>query len=335
MILAGDIGGTNSRLAMIELGTGTLALKISEQADFLNREFPSFGAIVAAFRQKTGRRAEVAALAVAGPVVNNRVTGSNLPWHVDAELLQSQAGFERVVLLNDLLALAYGIHELPSEDLITLQEGKAVAAGNCAVVAAGTGLGEAGLLWRPGGYAPFPSEGGHADFGPNNAIEAELYLYLRERFGHVSTERVLSGHGLENIYAFLRDTRRYQEPSSLADELTAAHDRAAVISKHGVTGEHRICEVAIEMFISIYGAEAGNVALNLFATGGIFLGGGIAPKLTKGLREPRFLAAFRSKGRMQPLLDAIPVRLITNEHTGLIGAAAYGRDSLGAPAAHV
>ncbi len=333
MILAGDIGGTNSRLAIFELGAGTL--RLGEQADFLNREFPSFEAIVSAFQRKTGKRADLAALAVAGPVVNNRVTGSNLPWHVDAEVLQSQAGFSHVVLLNDLLALAYGIHELPSSDLVTLQQGAPPAHGNCAVVAAGTGLGEAGLLWRMGGYTPFPSEGGHADFGPNSDLEADLYLFLRGRFGHVSTERVLSGHGIENIYAFLRDTRRYEEPHALADELTASTDRAALISRHGVSGEYRICEAAIEMFVSIYGAEAGNVALNLFATGGVFLGGGIAPKLLKRLQDPRFLAAFRSKGRMQPLLEAIPVRLITNEHTGLIGAAAYGRDSLGATAAHV
>jgi glucokinase len=261
-------------------------------------------------------------------VIANRVTGQNLPWNVDAALIEQSLQLPRVVLLNDLLALAYGLGVLKDHDVTVLHASPATSGGNCAVLAAGTGLGEAGLLRSADGFVPFPSEGGHSDFAPNNETEAALYLYLREKFGHVSYERVLSGHGVENVYAFLRDTQRFPEPSALRNELMQATDCAAVISQRGLTGEYAICEEALNIFVCVLAAETGNLALRLLATGGVYVGGGIAPKIAKALMHPRFATAFRSKGRMQPLLERIPVYLVTNQRTGLIGAAVYGTKQL-------
>jgi len=326
MILAGDIGGTNTRLALFEVHGSSVAMR--QSADYRNREHPTVEHIIDDFVAKVHVPVDLVSLGVAGAVIENRVTGQNLPWNVDAVLIERSLQLPRVVLLNDLVALAYGLGALKESDLTTLHAAPPLASGNCAVIAAGTGLGEAGLLRGIDGFVPFPSEGGHSDFAPNDETEAALYLYLRTRFGHVSYERVLSGQGIENIYEFLRDTQRYPEDGALATELAATTDRAALISRHALASSCAICEETLNIFARVLGAEAGNIALRLLATGGVYIGGGIAPKISQCLLHPRFTDAFRAKGRMQPLLEKVPVYLVTNEHTGLIGAAVFGLKQL-------
>ena len=213
--------------------------------------------------------------------------------------------------------------ELPRfkpKDFVTLNAGVADAEGNQAVISSGTGLGEAGLYWDGKKHRPFACEGGHSDFAPRNELEAELFRHLREKFGRVSYERVLSGPGLLNIYEFLRDTRRGEETAALAEEMRRA-DPAAVISRAALAGKYELCVKALDLFVSVYGAEAGNLALKMMATGGVFVGGGIAPKIIEKLKGPAFMEAFTAKGRMQPLLETMPVRVIMNEMTPLLGAA--------------
>ncbi|GAC1643867.1 MAG: glucokinase [Acidobacteriaceae bacterium] len=322
MILAGDIGGTNTRLAIFSMQQGTLSML--RKKDFRNRNYSTVEALITEFLASSAEPLDLAALAVAGPVVENRVTGTNLPWTVDAAAIGTCAKLGKVMLLNDLLALAYGLDELQPSDIETLQIGRENSEGNCAVVAAGTGLGEAGLLRKNQRFTPFPSEGGHSDFAPKSEIEAEMVRYLRRKFGHVSYERVLSGQGTINVYEFLRDSGKEAEPPELAKELAAADDKASAISQHALAGTHPICFRTLDIFANVLAAEAGNVALRMFATGGVFIGGGIGPKIADYLRKPSFLQCFRNKGRMSPLMERIPLKLIANEHTGLIGAAAYG-----------
>jgi glucokinase len=209
---------------------------------------------------------------------------------------------------------------LQEKDMICLNHVRGQAVGNQAVIAAGTGLGQAGMFWDGTKHQVFASEGGHADFAPSNEMEIELFRYLHARFGHVSYERVLSGPGLHNVYEFLRDTGHGKEPQWLTEEM-AQSDPAAVISRAGINGECSLCEQALDLFVSVYGAEAGNLALKVKATGGVFLGGGIAPKLLPKLSGPGFMAAFLNKGRLRPLLETVPVKVITNDSTALLGAA--------------
>jgi glucokinase len=220
------------------------------------------------------------------------------------------------------MAHASGIGDLEEADLITLNEG-IPQPGNAALIAAGTGLGEAGMFWDGSIYRPFPAEGGHADFAPNNDLELSLYSYLKKKFGHVSCERVLAGPGIRNVYEFLRDSNAEEEPPWLKDELEQAPDQSALISQHGLTGKAPICERTLDIFVSVYGAEAGNVALRMMAVSGVFISGGIAGKLLPKLQEPQFMKAFVSKGRMASLLESVPVKVIVNEHIGLLGAARH------------
>ncbi len=254
------------------------------------------------------------------------MTTPNLPWVVDAESLARELRLElgAVRLINDLEANAYGIAALESGDLVTLNAGAAGAAGNRAVISVGTGLGEAGLFWDGTSHRPFACEGGHADFAPRDGTETELLLYLRSKFrefDHVSYERVLSGPGLRQIYEFLRDTGRGEEPAWLRQALGQAKDPTPVISNAGLEGRCESCAKALDLFVSFYGAEAGNLALKVMATGGVYVGGGIAPRILRKLQGPLFLAAFTAKGRMRPLMEAMPVHVITKETTALLGAA--------------
>jgi glucokinase len=325
VILAGDIGGTNTRLAAFETANG---LRPIAKCEYRNHDYAALESIIGEFLKQFDGRITGAALAVAGPVVRNVVTGLNLPWRIDAVKVAATLKLPQVTLLNDLLALAYGISGLQPQDIEVLQAGEEDLQGNRAVIAAGTGLGESGLLRSAGGgFTPYPSEGGHGDFAPTNEPEAELFLYLHRKFGHVSTERVLSGMGIENLYCFLRDSKRFDEPKEIADELAVAKDRPAVIARYASAGKHALCVETLKLFASILAAETGNVALGLFATGGVYIGGGIAPKVAPFLRTPEFLDSFGNKGRMRALMEKIPVRLIINEHAGLIGAAAFARDA--------
>lgn len=319
MILAGDIGGTNTRLALFEIKGKRLSLVVEQT--FPSREHKGLDEIVKKFSTAhVALKLECACFGVAGPVRANVSKTSNLPWVVDARELADLLDIEAVGLINDLEANAYGLAELETKDFVVLNEGVPDAQGNTAIIAAGTGLGEAGLHFEgKKKRSPFASEGGHADFAPRNDLQIELLRHLLAQFEHVSCERVLSGPGLVNIYKFLRDTGRGEEPAWLSDELRC-DDPAAVIAQAALDGKSRLCKQALDLFVSIYGAEAGNLALKVKATGGVFLGGGIAPRIIEKLKSAAFMEAFTAKGRMQPLLEAIPVRVIMNDMTALFGA---------------
>lgn len=320
MILAGDIGGTNARLAFFQTQNGQL--RLTAEGVFPSREHRGLDEIVARFVESHGTHPDLACFGIAGPVRNGRVETSNLPWTVDAARLASELQLPSTMLINDLEANAWGIASLKEQDLIPLNRVKGTPTGNQAVISAGTGLGEAGLYWDGKGYDVFACEGGHCDFAPRTELEIDLLRYLTAHFGHVSYERIVSGPGLVNVYRFLREVHRGLEPPWLTDEL-AGGDPAAVISRNAVAGKSPLAEQALDLWVSIYGAEAGNLALKLLATGGIYLGGGIAPKVAPKLSGPLFMQAFVSKGRLQPLLESIPVRVITNEKIALFGAARY------------
>jgi glucokinase len=317
MILAGDIGGTNTRLAFFEGTPDKLKTLVVEVFPSNGHDGPA--AIAKKFLEKHKQKVDAACFGIAGAVVDGRVKTPNLPWEVDAREIAPELGLKQVELINDLLANAHGIALLEPSDFVVINEGSPNASGNRALISAGTGLGEAGLLFEATGYRPFPSEGGHADFGPRNDLEVELLRHLMARFQHVSYERVLSGPGLHNIYLFLRDTGRGDEPAALAKQLEQG-DPSAAIANAALEGAFPICVQALDIFVSIYGAEAGNLSLKLVATGGTFVGGGIAPKILAKLRRPAFMDAFKSKGRLSSLLQDIPVRVITNDKTALLGA---------------
>jgi glucokinase len=332
MILAADIGGTHARLSYYrqdqeQRGTqssGSIRFSAVHEKVYASREFRGLDEIVLKFVGETGVHPDIASFGIAGPVRNGRVETSNLPWVVESSRLARELQLDSVSLINDLEAQAWGIQCLGASDTVALNQiGHETPMGNQAVVAAGTGLGEAGLIWDGEQQHIFACEGGHCDFAPRNELEIELLRYLLARFGHVSYERIVSGPGLVNVYLFLKDTHRGDEPQWLRDQI-AAGDAGSAISQAAVSGKAPLAEQALDLWISIYGAEAGNMALKVLATGGVFLAGGIAPKILPKLASPIFMQAFLNKGRMQSLLEAIPVRVITNEKTGLLGAACYG-----------
>jgi glucokinase len=316
MILAGDIGGTNARLAYFQPQNGRLQL-VSERV-FPSREYSELGDIVSKFLSDSATRPEAACFGIAGPVHNGRVEVSNLPWVVDQSRLAKQIQLPATLLINDLEANAWGIGALSAQDLVPLNRvGPSV--GNQAVIAPGTGLGEAGLFWNGSQHQVFACEGGHVDFAPQGDLQIELLRVLASRYGHVSYERVLSGPGLVNVYEFLREKGCGQEPAGFAAQLSQGD--AAAISHAALNGSNPLAEQALDLWVSVYGAEAGNLALKTMATGGIFLGGGISPKILSKLTGPLFMQAFLEKGRLRALLENIPVQVITNDKTGLLGAA--------------
>ena len=326
MILAGDIGGTNTRLACFEEDRGRLRMTLERV--YPSNEHAGLAEIAAIFMRETGASIGKACFGVAGPVLNGRCATSNLPWVIETAHLARTLGITAVWLINDLFAHASGIGDLEASDLVALNQASP-SEGNGALIAAGTGLGEAGLFWDGARRRPFSCEGGHTDFAPRNELEISLLRYLLAKFERVSYERVVSGPGLRNIYDFLRDTGVEQEPASLREELAGADDPVPVISQYGMEGAIAICERTLDMFVSIYGAEAGNLALKLLATGGVFISGGIAGKILSKINSPLFLKAFASKGRLSPVVESMPLRVITNKNVGLIGAARYAIESAG------
>ena len=320
MILAGDIGGTHTRLGLFQEAAGRLHLELEKT--YPSREHSGLAEIVNGFLSGAKAGVSQATFGIAGPVLHGVVSTPNLPWVIEETSLAQQSGIENVSLINDLEAHASGVDDLGPADFVSLNSAVA-AQGNAALIAAGTGLGEVGLYWDGSRRHAFPCEGGHADFAPRNAPEIALLEYLTKKFGRVSYERVLSGPGLKNIYDFLRDSGSEKEPPWLRDELAQAQDQTAIISQHGMDATAAICVRALDIFVSVYGAEAGNLALKLMATGGVFLSGGIAMRILPKLTAPAFMRSFVAKGRMQPLLERIPVKVITNERVGLIGAARY------------
>jgi len=318
MILAGDIGGTNARLAYFQTQNGHLRL-VSEHV-YPSREHDELGEIVCQFLQDSGKRPDLACFGIAGPVRNGRVETSNLPWVIEQSRLAKQIRVSSTMLINDLEASAWAIGALESGDLVSLNQVSGPNSGNQAMIAPGTGLGEAGLFWDGNRHHVFACEGGHSDFAPQGELQIELLRFLQARFGHVSYERVLSGPGLVNVYEFLRETKRGQESPELAQAMTKG-DPAAAISHAALEHTSSLADQALDLWISVYGAEASNLALKIMSTGGLFLAGGISPKILERLKGKLFLEAFFDKGRLRPLVESIPVQVVTNDKAGLLGAA--------------
>jgi glucokinase len=324
MLLCGDIGGTKTTLAVFDRAE---ILEVVGLETYPSADVRDLGQLMADFQARERWSVEAACLGVAGPVVGTRVETTNLPWLIDAGALSARLGGAPVFLLNDLEALAYGVTVLPAKALVELNSGVPVPTGTIAIIAAGTGLGQAGLVWEGRRWLALASEGGHADFAPRSEREIELLRFLRTRYDHVSWERVVSGPGLVHVFEFLRDVEHMPVPPALAAAM-AAEDPGAAISAAALGGGVPIASAALDLFVALYGAEAGNLALKLKSMGGVYVGGGIAPKIAPRLRDGTFLAAFLAKGRFSSLLGEMPVRVILDEHTALYGAARYAAERL-------
>jgi glucokinase len=317
VILCGDIGGTKVELALYERSGGRLVERRARRVR--TEDGPDLESLVRTFLDGDEKTIASAAFGIAGPVVDERVVGANLPWEVDARALARHTGIARVTVVNDLAATAVGLTALEPSELRVVHPGRARLGGPVAVVAAGTGLGVACLAFADGVPVALASEGGHADYAPRSALDVELLHWLAAKFGgHVSWERIVSGPGLSHLYEFLKETGREDEPEWLAEARRDGDPSAAITA---ADGEAAIATHALDWFVEHYGAAAGNVALTFGATGGVALAGGIAPKLADRLTEPRFTEAFLDKGRLRPFLESIPVSIILNERTGLLGAA--------------
>ncbi len=318
-VLAGDIGGTKTAMAIVEISGRRLAIQRFRK--FPSGRFASLEEIVKVFLQGRGRVPRAAGFGVAGPVRAGRARVTKLPWVVDERRLHAEIGIARVRVVNDFVAAALGIPYLRPRQFAILRGGDPEPGGPIGLIGAGTGLGEAALAPFGGGYEPLASEGGHADFGPRNAVEDRLVRFLRKQFGRVSRDRLLSGEGLGHLYDFVKSERFAPESARVAAAFQTG-DRASVISRFGMARRDRLCREAVRLFVSIYGSEAGNLALQYRATGGLFVAGGIAPKILPALRDPVFLASFSSKPPMEDLLAGIPVRVVLEPRLPLYGAAA-------------
>jgi glucokinase len=324
MLLAGDVGGTKTVLGLFGTERGPRAPLV--EREYRSRGYPGLAAIISEFLSDVGGSIDRACIGVAGPVVQGRAHITNLGWDLAEPDLANTLGIEQLRLVNDLQAIGYAIPSLGDSDLHTLSAGTPDPGGAVAIVAPGTGLGEAFLTPAGDGLASHPSEGGHADFAPNTPLQVELVQYVMQRYGHVSRERVCSGSGIPNLYAFLRDSGRYDEPAWLAERLAKAADPTPVISEHafGARRQCDICAATMDLFTSILGAEAGNLALTVLATGGVYLAGGVPRRVLPALQRDTFLHAFRSKGRVSQFMERFPVHVITNNRTALMGAARRG-----------
>jgi glucokinase len=322
MILAGDVGGTKVDLALYGFDHGRLTHVREEK--FPAREYPGLEDIVRKFLIESGDpEVNAACFGVPGPVRGGRLKLTNLPWVLDSRELSLSLKIEHLFLINDLEANGYGIPELSPEQIYELSSGAAGSVGNRGLISAGTGLGQAILVWNGKMHVPMASEGGHCDFSPRSETEIELLRYLQRALkGRVSFERVVSGIGLRNIYTFLRDEKGLEEPDWLKERMLA-EDPNAIIGELGEAGTNELCVQALNMFVSAYGAEAGNLALKVLSVGGLYLGGGIAPKILKKMKDGTFLKAFTDKGRLSDLLVQMPVRIILESRCALMGAAAY------------
>ncbi len=320
MILAGDVGGTKVHLALYDFTEGKLNQTRDKQ--YPAKEYSGLEEIVKEFLGTD--RVSAACFGVPGPVRDGRLRLTNLPWTLDSRELAKNLGIDHVFLINDLEANGYGVAELRPDQIYTLSEGDASQIGNRGLIAAGTGLGEGILAWNGRVHVPYPSEGGHTDFGPRSEEEIELLRFLQRKYnGRISYERVVSGMGLTNIYEFLRDGRGMEEPKWLAEKIAGVNDPNSVITEMALSAKSEICAKALDMMVSIYGAEAGNLALKVLSVGGLYVGGGIAPKILEKLKDGTFIKAFQDKGRLSQLLINMPVRVILDSGAALMGAAAY------------
>ena len=326
MLLAGDIGGTKTDLAIFSVEGGPHSPL--SQTEVHSADYPSLQALVTEFLQKAKTPVERACFDVAGPVIDGRVKVTNLPWVMDEASLAKDLNFKSVHLINDLEAVARAIPILRPSDVRTLHVGQPVPNGTIGIVAPGTGLGESFLTWDGSKYVPHSSEGGHSDFAPTDERQIGLLRYMLERFDHVGFERVCSGIGIPNIYEYLRDIERIPEHPEVAQLIAPANDRTAVITNSAID-PHRpsqLCTATIETFVSILASEAANLALKVLATGGIYLAGGIPLHVLSVLEEPGFMKSFKRKGRFAQVIEHIPVHVILGR-AALLGSAAYGLES--------
>ena len=327
LILAGDIGGTKTHLAFFEKQGKEMILKT--QKKFHSHDYPGLASVVEIFLLETGLCASKACFGVAGAVSHGVCHATNLPWEIKIEKLAKSCKIkkESVAIINDLEANAWGIKALKEKDFSVLNQGKINPRGNQVLISAGTGLGEAGMVFIEGQHYPFASEGGHADFASRDEEEDALLKYLRKRWGHVSYERILSGPGIANVHSFLIEDQKMRENPLVLDEIKK-EDKALVISRWGFEKKSSVCEKTLTLFSSIYASAAGNLALKMVSTGGVFIGGGIAPKILPFMQTSLFLKSFRAKGRFEPLLKDIPIKIILREDTALLGAMVFAKDRI-------
>ena len=322
--LAGDIGGTKTILALFSSEKGPM--RPLHEVSYESSSYSGLDAIIEDFFSQAKTSAVTACFGVAGPVREGRAVITKLPWQPDIRLLQAAHGFSKTTLINDLVATGYALPHLEQSDLFVINRGIQTGEGALGIIAPGTGLGEVVFTWDGSQYLAVPSEGGHSDFGPSSETESQLLAFLKKRYGHVSYDRVCSGRGLPVIYDFYKSLGRMEEPDWLAEQLAAAEDSAPVIVNAALDGKKqcKICTKTLELFISVLGAEAGNLALKGLTTGGMYLGGGIPPRVLPFLKNETFMKSFTSKGRLSYLLQDIPLKVILNPKAALVGAAAFG-----------
>ena len=327
MLIAGDIGGTKTDLAIYSTESGPHTPLAETEAH--SADYPSLQAMVTEFLGQVKMSVDVASFDVAGPIINGHVKTTNLPWLMDEGTLAKDLNLKAVHLMNDLEAVARAVPALRAEDTVTINKGEPVENGTIAIIAPGTGLGESFLTWDGSRYVAHGSEGGHSDFAPTDERQIRLLQYLLPRLGHVGVERVCSGIGVPNIYEFLRDGEKILETPEVAQKIASAKDHTKVIVDAAVDPYHpsELCQATVEMLVSILASEASNLALKVLATGGIYIAGGVALHLVNALREPRFMQAFTQKGRFKDLVARIPIHVITTR-AALVGAATYGLESL-------
>ncbi len=320
MQLAGDVGGTKTILALVH------DRQILRRETFPSAQFRDLESLAGRFLGGDAKKVERACFGVAGPVHDEVCVATNLPWRIEARAVEKALGLARVNLVNDFHALAIGITELGEQDLVTLHDAPSSPRGPWVVLGAGTGLGQAVIVKGSAGFEVLASEGGHTEFGPRDDLEIDLLRFLMARHGHVSYERIVSGPGLVALYEFFRSREPQSASPKVEAELGADESqRAACISTHAMAGDDALCQKALDLFVSIYGAEAGNLALKVVPRGGVYVAGGIAPKILPRLLDGRFERAFLAKGRLSPVLERTLVRVVKNADAGLLGAAAIAR----------
>ena len=327
MLIAGDIGGTKTDLAIYSPESGPHSPLA--QTEVHSADYPSLQAIVKEFLAQVKMFVDVASFDVAGPVVNGQVKTTNLPWVLDEQTLANDLGLRAAYLMNDLEAVARAVPSLRPQDVLTINKGESVSNGSIAIIAPGTGLGESFLTWDGSQYAAHSSEGGHSDFAPTDERQIRLLQYLLPRFGHVGVERVCSGIGIPNIYEFLRDEEKIAERREIVQFIASAKDHTKAIMEAAFDPQHpsELCRATVELLASILAGEAGNLALKVLATGGVYLAGGIALHIIPLLQTPQFVEAFTRKGRFKDLMERIPIHIITIR-AALLGAATFGLQSL-------
>ncbi|MFT3823287.1 MAG: glucokinase [Chitinophagaceae bacterium] len=323
IILAGDIGGTKTNLALYR-STGISATLIRDER-FPSGDYTSFMDIYRKFSATDASlKPDAICLGVAGPVLNGKVTFTNLSWEIDSTALKNETGVNAVTLINDLEAFAYGLAALQPDDFITVHSGKKGSTGNMAILAPGTGLGEAGLFWDGNYFHPFPTEGGHCEFAPRNEEDIEVYRFLQKKYGIVSWERLIAGPAIMDLYYFVRDVLKMEEPAWLAAELQTTDNDSAVISEAALLKKAPACVKAMELFVRYMAQESASLVLKMKATGGLFLGGGIPPKIAPLLLDKSFMKHYLECDRMETLLKSAFIAIIKHDTTALLGTAYYG-----------